>query len=60
MQDKKVLIRLYALSLPLIFYRTKYELGKKTAHTLITKNLVGKALFYKSMTKSPEHNMSNL
>ena len=51
MQDKEALVRLHAFPPPPIFYGTKYEPGKGTAHTLVTKDHVGKARFTSLLKK---------
>ncbi len=57
MQDKEALVRLHAFSPSPIFYGTKYEPGKGTAHALVTKDHVGKALLCQFIKKAPGPNM---
>ena len=59
MQDKDALVRLHTFPPRPIFYGTEYEPEKGTAHTLVTKDHVGKALLCQSIKKAPRLNMQN-
>ncbi len=59
MQDKEALVRLHAFPPPPICYGTEYKPGKGTAHALVTKDHVGKALLCQSIKKVPGPNMQN-
>ena len=59
MQDKEALVRVHAFPLLPVFYGTEYKSKQGTAHLLVTKDSVGKALLCQSIKKAPGPNMHN-
>lgn len=59
MQAKEVLVRAHAFPLLPVVYGIEYQPTQGSAHSSITKTIVGKALFYQSVKKVSGLNMHN-
>ena len=59
MQAKEALVRAHAFPKPPISYGAEYQPQKGSAHLLVTKDTVQKALFCQSVKKAPGPNLHN-